>query len=65
MILHGFTWRKNHIVSYKNIRVYTSEDAKKILNIDAKGKKVMEFELYGKNEKDRLLPEDILKQKKY
>ena len=49
----------------KNIRVYTSEDAKKILNIDAKGKKVMEFELYGKNEKDRLLPEDILKQKKY
>ena len=35
----------------KNIRVYTSEDAKKILN--------------GKNEKDRLLPEDILKQKKY
>lgn len=49
----------------KNIRVYTSEDTKKILNIDAKGKKVMEFELYGKNEKNRLLPEDILKQKKY
>jgi len=49
----------------KNIRVYTPEDAKKILNIDTKGKKVMEFELYGKNEKHRLLPEDILKQKKY
>jgi len=49
----------------KNIKIYTEEDAQKELNIDTKGKKLMDFELYKEDEKPEVSTGNVLQQEKY
>jgi len=49
----------------KNIKFYSEENAKKELNINTNGKKLMDFQLYKEGEKPEISTSNVLQQENY